>query len=322
MTQTHSKVPKVSIVLPAYNMAPYLRETLDSILRQTFTDFECIVINDGSTDNSADILNEYDKRDPRMRVINQANQGLVKTLNSAIRQARGAYIARVDGDDPSFEDRLEKQVAVLDDRPGVVLVGGGFEIMDEHGYFLETVHIPTTDADLRRAMALRNPFGHAGVLFRKDAALEAGLYTGNHGPTEDYNLWMRLSQVGQLAALPQPVYRYRIVGNGISQSNSELQMRYTREHASTYWLEYPPQVLTRREIMARSKSYMRRGITAQYGIGIKRQFLFDTARIGAKLIAHGHPLQGIRQLINLTSTGRAGLAEVKKRVAILARLSR
>lgn len=128
------KEPKISVVMSVYNGERYLGEAVESIFNQTFSDFEFIIINDGSTDRTPEILTEID--DPRAKVINQPNRGLTASLNRAIRLAKGEYIARMDADDISEPTRLERQVEVLDRDPDVVLVACWYEVIDEKGNFL------------------------------------------------------------------------------------------------------------------------------------------------------------------------------------------
>lgn len=306
--------PKVSLLMPVYNGAPYLKETLDSVLRQTFTDFELIIINDGSTDDTKTIIEAYSTRDSRIVAVHQDNIGLVNSLNKGLAIARSNLIARIDGDDPSFETRLDEQYQLFMNDKSLVLAGGGFEIIDENGYFIETIHPAIDDRDLRRTLMLRNPFGHAGVMFRKDAALQTGGYSSDFGPTEDYDLWIRLSKLGTLAAIPNPIYRYRINRKGISQSNSKLQAKETKQHIEKQWRESVPVLLSRRELTATSKRLIRLAKTTPYGVGMKEQLLSDNAQIGIKLIRYKHYFQGIRQLLNVASTGRTGIKVVRKRL--------
>lgn len=313
MTNSINK-PLVSFILPVYNAAAYLPETLDSILRQTYVNFEILAINDGSSDGSLNILQTYAERDARIKVTNQKNKGLVKTLNESIKKAEGEYIARIDADDPSFESRIQLQMELFQKNDSLVLIGGGFEIIDKNGYFNETIHTPTRHEDILRTMMLRNPFGHAGVMFKKTAFTEAGGYSGNKGPTEDYDLWVRLSQLGTVANLPLPVYRYRILEDGISQSNSSEQIKYTREIVSSLWQTSTPRRLTRRELLTQAQRYLEQAPRPSYGIGLKEQFLVDNVQIGTKLVRHGKVLQGLAQIFAVASVGRSGLRAVKKQL--------
>lgn len=132
--------PKVSVVMSVYNGEKYLPETIDSILNQTFKDFEFIIINDGSTDKTAKILTSYD--DPRIRIFNQENMGLTKSLNRAISLAKGEYIARMDADDISYPERLKKQVDYLNKNPDIGLVGSKYIRIDKRGRKIDEINVP------------------------------------------------------------------------------------------------------------------------------------------------------------------------------------
>jgi glycosyltransferase involved in cell wall biosynthesis len=190
----------VSVVLPVRNGARYIREALDSVLAQTAADLELVVVDDGSTDDTPEILRSY--RDERLRVIRQEPAGLVAALNRAVAEARGDVVARMDADDVSLPDRLEQQVALLrtDDRIG--LVGCGFETIDESGRTLDSWLLPADDGGLRRR-ALEN----------------AGGYRSDYGANEDYDLWRRIARAWRLAAVPEVLYRYREHGEGVTKGD-------------------------------------------------------------------------------------------------------
>ena len=303
--------------MPVYNGGEYLKETIDSVLRQTFTDFELLIVNDGSTDKSKSIIDAYSKKDDRIRAFHRKNSGLVETLNFAISEANAAYLARIDADDPSFESRLQEQYSLFDKDKSLVLVGGGFEIIDENGYFIETIHPPIIDKDIRRTLMLRNPFGHSGVMYKKSAVIKAGLYSNQFGPTEDYDLWIRLSKIGSLANLPKPIYRYRINRKGVSQTNSQRQAEETKQHIQGLWSQETPSIIGRAELLISSQNYIKKSKTLPYGVGLKTQYLSDNAQIGIKLIRYGHYLKGMHQLLNVASTGRTGARVVVKRLKML-----
>lgn len=303
--------------MPIYNASAFLRESIDSVLRQNYTDFELLLINDGSNDSSKTIIKEYADRDVRIVAVHQHNIGLVATLNKGVKLAKGEYIARIDGDDPWLDNKLAEQINFLDTHQSVVLVGGGFEVIDEKGYYIETVPVPTRHEDIIRTMTLRNTFGHAGVVFRKDAFNRAGGYRDDFGPTEDYDLWIRLANIGRVANLAHPVYRYRINRGGISQQNSERQAQETKLHASRFWTTYPPSVISRSELLKKSKAYLSKGDPEWYGIALKQQMLADNAQIGVKMIRYRRYTDGLKQILAVTSTGRTGVREVKKRISSL-----
>lgn len=309
-------VPTVSIILPVYNAATYLRESIDSVLRQDYTEFELIIVNDGSSDDSQAIIDQYAARDKRIVSITQKNMGLVKTLNRAISLARGELIARIDGDDPWFDGKLSAQTAALRDDPSLVLIGGGFEIINEEGYYLETVLTPTRDEDIRRALMLRNAFGHAGVVFRKKAAIEVGLYDSNYTVTEDYALWIKLASIGRVKNLPYPVYRYRINMSGLSQQNSDRQTHETRHQQDALWNSSLPRLLTRREIRTQATRYFFSSGNQGFGVALKYQFLEDNAQLGVRLIARGRIIRGIRQILAVATIGRSGARAAWRRMNI------
>lgn len=311
------KSPTVSVILPAYNAERYIEESIQSVLRQDFKDYELIIINDGSTDNTQDIINYYKSLDDRIVAIKQKNQGLVKTLNHGLALARGEYIARIDGDDPWMNCKLSRQLKEFKNNPSLVLVGGGFEVIDEDGFYVETIFPPTEDDDLRRALMLRNVFGHAGIMMLKSAAKSVGGYHADCGPTEDYDLWIRLAKIGTVKNLAFPVYRYRINSTGISQQNSTIQAIETKKHVDKQWRESYPAVLTRHEIVDRATAYLSASRRGWYNVALKEQFLADNAQIGIKLIRYGQYSDGIRQLYSVASIGRSGVRAVIKRLKMV-----
>lgn len=209
--------PLVSVLMPVYNGAADLRRALDSVLGQTFSDFELIVINDGSKDESASLLNSVD--DPRVRVIHQDNMGLAATLNRGLAMARGALIARQDQDDLSHPERFARQVTHLNDNPECILLGTAAEIWvgDEP---TERAHDhPTEHSLLAFDLLFNNPFVHSSVMMRRDAVLDIGGYTTDKSrqPPEDYELWSRLARKGRLANLPERLLVYREVPQSMSR---------------------------------------------------------------------------------------------------------
>jgi len=309
-----TKVPKVTVLMTVYNAEEYLDEAIQSVLRQDFTDFEFLIVNDGSPDNSQEILDRYTKVDPRIRVIKQQNMGLVASLNKGIRLAKGEYIARMDSDDVSMARRFSRQVAFLDSQPETVLLGGCFEIIDEDGNFLDRVFTPLKDRDLRRCLLMKNVFGHASVMYRRTAVLQVGGYSTQVGPTEDLDLWMRLSQIGKIASLPYGLMRYRVNRNGISITKSRQQMHYTQQLIANYRSNNHFEVLSRQEIKHTAQNYLHSGPGLFFGIGLKMAFLLDNAQLGVKMIRYRHPVMGVRQLLNVASTGRSGLRAVTIRL--------
>lgn len=208
-------MPEVSIVLPVRDGERYLREAIDSVLAQTFEDFELVVVDDGSTDRSPAIGQVV--ADPRVRLVSQEPLGLVEALRRGLAETTAPVVARMDADDVSLPTRLERQLAALSEE--VALVGCGFEAMDEQGRQIASWLLPPDDASLRRRLLLRNPFAHGSVLFRREAVDRAGGYRTDYGANEDYDLWRRVARVWRLAAVPEVLYRYREHPDAVTKSD-------------------------------------------------------------------------------------------------------
>lgn len=203
-------MPKVTVLMAVYNGECYLREAIDCFLHQTFRDFEFLIINDGSTDHSREIILSYD--DPRIRLVdNEYNLGLAKSLNKGLELAAGQYIARQDADDISDPERLEKQVAFLDSNPMVALTGTLYETIDAHGKLIERIAMPCGFTDIRWCLLFFNPFSHSAVMFRKSVVLERiGFYNEALRYSEDYELWSRIVRRLEVANLNEYLAKVRV----------------------------------------------------------------------------------------------------------------
>ncbi|MDB5295179.1 MAG: glycosyltransferase, partial [Phycisphaerales bacterium] len=209
-------IPLVSFVLPVHNAGEHLAAAVESVLAQTYGDFEVLAINDGSTDGSRDVLAGY--RDPRVRVIDQPNAGLVATLNRGVREARGAWVARMDADDVCLPHRLERQMAHLAARPELDLLGGWVATIDEAGRLLaDVVPFPVTHEALWGSIG-RRPWVmcHPAVVFRRAAAVDAGLYDPAYKHAEDAEFFARLMTRGRVENLPAVVLKYRLRRGAVS----------------------------------------------------------------------------------------------------------
>jgi glycosyltransferase involved in cell wall biosynthesis len=205
---------RVSVVTPVRDGERFLAEALDSVLGQTLSDLELIVVDDGSTDGTAALLANAARRDERVRVLTQAAGGLAVALNAGCALARAPVIARMDGDDVALPDRLDRQVAFLDAHPGVALVGGGIVLVDEAGREF--------DREPGRAeLAESNGLVHSTVAMRTEAFRELGGYRLDQ--SEDYDLWLRLEERFGIAALEEPVIRYRFHPGQFSVTKLERQ---------------------------------------------------------------------------------------------------
>jgi len=207
-----------------FNGEHYLREAIDSIFQQTFSGFEFIVIDDGSTDSSRAILDSY--RDERITIIsNDTNRGLTPSLNLGIRKAQGRYLARMDADDISDPGRLQKEMEFLDAHPGHAAVGSFARVIDEHSRVIRICPHPVDDRDVRRYLRKDNCITHGSALIRMDYLLEAGLYDETISRAQDYDLWLRLSERYSLANIPEYLYSFRVHSRSIGERYREEQKR-------------------------------------------------------------------------------------------------
>lgn len=217
--------PKVSVVMAVYNGARYLREAVESILNQTFSDFEFVIIDDGSVDGTAEILHYYAQRDERIRIHRQTNQKLIAALNMGFEMAQGVYIARMDADDVSLPERLARQVDFLDAHPEIGVLGTGFQIMDGYGNTSHTVHFPKQHGVLRWYLCFYCPIVHPSVMMRREIVEQAGGYDADMVHAEDYDLWRRLSCVTRLSNLQDTLLQLRKHDVNVSNVHVSEQRR-------------------------------------------------------------------------------------------------
>jgi hypothetical protein len=208
-------LPKVTVLMPVFNGEPYLSEAIASILGQTFTDFELLIIDDGSTDRSRQIVRSLN--DPRVRLLcNDGNLRLIATLNRGLDEAHGMYVARMDADDISLPGRLEAQVAFLDLHPEIGVLGTGIQIIDAFGVPGTEILLPGNNALIRWNLALRSPLAHPTVMMRRSIIAAIGGYRTEPLHCEDYDLWWRASQVTRIANLPTVLLRLRKHGESVT----------------------------------------------------------------------------------------------------------
>lgn len=215
--------PKVTVLMSVYNGERFLREAIESILHQTFTDFEFLIINDGSTDQSRDIILSY--QDPRIRLIdNDCNIGLTKSLNKGIDLARGEYIARMDADDVSLPERLEKQYQFITRHTDYAVIGGCGAWMDEQSMVTGDIQMLCEFDDLLRHIFWGNILMHPSVFMEKGVVTIVGKYDDTFIYAQDYDLWFRiLAQKKKFYNLPDCLLHYRVHQNAISTDASQTQ---------------------------------------------------------------------------------------------------
>lgn len=217
--------PIVSVIMPVYNSEKYLREAVESILSQTFRNFELIAVDDGSTDGSGSILAGYHQQDERIVILTHLkNEGIVSALNWGLKIASGKYIARMDADDVSLPERLEQQVRFLEAHPQVGILGSAAIFMDSQGQEIARLVQPGEDLAIRWTCLLANAFFHPTVMIRQAVLTEFNLgYQPGIQSGQDYALWVQMLEHTQGANLHQPLVRYRVYAESISSQYMQEQ---------------------------------------------------------------------------------------------------
>lgn len=206
------KKPAISVVMPAYNAERYIEQAIISILNQTLTNFELLIIDDASTDKTPSIIKKYQRKDARIKVIvNKTNLQIARSLNKLIKLARSEFVARMDADDVSFPRRLFLQYELIKKDKEIAVVGTDMVIIDKGGVPISKREYPDNDKKLKGAMFRYSPFAHPVVMFRKKVFEEFGGYDVNLVPCEDIDLWFKIGSKYKFASIPQPLIYYRIV---------------------------------------------------------------------------------------------------------------
>lgn len=219
-------VPTVSVVMSVYNQEPYVKESINSVLAQTYSNFELIIIDDGSTDKSDDIVRTF--TDSRIRYyLNEKNMGIVATSNRGLSLAKGRYIARLDSDDNAAPDRLERQVSFLESNPEIGLVGSYFETIES---VPRVVRPPLTHEEISDTLLVDNCFGHSTVMFRRELFELNGLeYPDVGGGAEDYAFYLASIPFVRMANIPDVLLFYRVHEAQISNVQNALQTSFANE---------------------------------------------------------------------------------------------
>ncbi len=231
----------ISILIVTYNRAAYIAQAIDSVLIQTYPDWELIIVDGGSTDNTPAIVARYAEHDARIKYIRQAQKGGVShDRNVGLRTAQGRYIAILDSDDIwASQDKLAEQLEFFRTHPDHVLVGSGVLEIDTAGRTLARYKNPITDTHIRRAMLFRNPFAHSSVMFLRTAALEIGGYDEVRTIGEDYDLILRLGGKGRMANLPALFLKYRVHPGSVCVMDKMTGAIETKKIVQLYRHMYP-----------------------------------------------------------------------------------
>jgi len=203
--------PTISVLMPCYNAERWLDESITSILSQTFSDFEFIIVNDGSRDKTLQKIEQYAASDDRIKVVDKANNtGLTDALNIGIRVACGEWIARIDADDVCEQQRLERQLAYVNEEPDMLLLGSGCSEIDSEGKLIKTHRYPRDHASLvDRLERSQGFFPHSSAFYRRDVVQHLGGYRKQFEVAQDCDLWLRLCVLGRIGCVPEPLVRIR-----------------------------------------------------------------------------------------------------------------
>jgi glycosyltransferase involved in cell wall biosynthesis len=200
--------PKITVLMPAYNTGKYIHEAISSVLQQTFTDFELLIINDGSTDNTLAVINTF--TDARIRVINQDNKGVANALNNGLNNARAPYIARFDADDVCYPNRLQVQYDFITAHSDYSIIGSACDYTDVNGEYVFTYQPAAySNAEIQQLDYKICPFIHSGVFYKKDVVLNAGGYNEHAYTFEDHFLWANILKNEKACNLQQSLIKVR-----------------------------------------------------------------------------------------------------------------
>ncbi len=213
--------------MPAYNVEKYIKEAVDSVLSQSFTQFELLIVDDGSNDGTADLIRAYS--DNRIRLIQQANGGVSAALNTGLKQAKGKYIARFDADDVCYPFRLEKQFQFMEAHPDYVLIGSDADYMCEEGEFLFTNHnVGYSNEEIQERVDVYCPFIHSTVMYKKEVVERLGGYEVLAFTFEDYFLWKKLIKVGKVCNFKTPLIKVRFNASSVTIDEKDRGAEFTR----------------------------------------------------------------------------------------------
>ena len=228
--------PKISVMMAVYNAERFLKDSIESILNQTFSDFEFIILDDHSTDNSYEIINEYAKRDNRILVLsNEKNLGIAESRTKSIKYAKGKYIAIADADDISVPTRLEKQLKYLEKHKECGVVGGFIQLFDsETGKIIGYRKYYEDDVRIRKRIFIYSPIAQPASMIRKEVFDYIGFYNPEYPPVEDLDIWFRLGTKYKFANIQEVLINYRVHRNSATIKNMQRVKNLTLQIRQKY----------------------------------------------------------------------------------------
>jgi len=237
-------MPKISVITITYNRAKFLPEAIESVQAQTFSDWELLIIDDCSTDNTKEVAEKYIAEDARIKYFrNDENMKISKSRNRGLELAQGKYVAMLDSDDAWCDpEKLEKQYNFFENNPEYALIGGGVIVVDENGKEMKRYLDPNGNKDLKKMMLVKNPFAQSSIMYPRQLVIDLGGYDIDLSGIEDYDLWMRIGKKHKVANLHKYVLKYRVHGGNISltdrarlmERNIFLIKRYAKYYPN-YW---------------------------------------------------------------------------------------
>jgi glycosyltransferase involved in cell wall biosynthesis len=234
MNPPANSAPLVSVIMAARNVEPFIGSAIQSLLDQSFSDFEIVVRDDGSSDRTRDIVAVM--RDPRIVLLDARDHvGVTRARIEAVKSARGSLIAVADADDLSLSGRLEKEAAFLREHPDVALVGAAYDEIDEQGRVIETHHSPLTNEELQEGLLIRNRLCHGSSMYRREAYDRVGGYDASFEQAEDYDLYLRIAEIGKLAALQETLYQWRCRASGLTGTANKVQVECVQKARENAW---------------------------------------------------------------------------------------
>ena len=216
---------KISILLPVFNDEKFIKRAVDSVLNNSYSNYELIIVNDGSSDNSIDVINSI--KDERIKVFNKSNSGLIETLNYGLKKCKNEIIMRMDGDDEIDKEKISIQLSSFYNSNSILLGTGG-SIIDNMSKFKSLVNVPENNTSILKKMRKMQPsIIHASIMFYKDAIIKSGSYDEKFSVAEDYELFYRLSRIGELSNIDIPLYNIRKNEENVSVTRSRTQLLNT-----------------------------------------------------------------------------------------------
>lgn len=230
--------PEISVVMPVWNGERHLREAVDSILNQTFRDFEFIILDDGSTDSTPAILQEYASRDSRIRIVRLDHQGIVVALNRGVAEAKAEWIARMDCDDIAHPERFERQWGAIRKQPETVLCHTQIKLIGEEKHLTKVPYLVRSHSLLKLRLCHQCPVSHPTVMFLKKAFDAAGGYLPEERHAEDYALWGRLIVQGRVIGISDALLQFRVHSGSVSKKNLDTQIALSRKISMSHCMKF------------------------------------------------------------------------------------